>query len=98
MVKSKQRNESYELWMRVDPPKGHDLVVDLSLEKLDLICHVAVILVPLLLRDYERIYNERAVLFVAGQDSAGLNLPLGVDLRSPYELLHDFNWTKDCPK
>ncbi len=75
--------------MCVYPAEGLYLHVDLRLEKLDLIRHVAHVLFPLLLRDDQgRDYIGVATLR-AGQDRTSLYLILSVKLRTSDELLYD---------
>lgn len=58
--------------MSMDPPNGNDLVLDLSLEQLNLISHEAMILMALLGRNDQRINDQGIVPLTACQNGTGL--------------------------
>lgn len=77
--------------MSVDPSKSFHLEVDLCLEELDLICHMAHVLLTLLLGDDQCSDKVGLSALRSAQDRACLNLVLCVKLRPPYKLFHYLN-------
>lgn len=67
-------SSSYVLGMSVDPAKSEYVVLDLTFEELHFICHIAVVRVAFLLRDYQVGHNEVPLLLFAGKDRARLDL------------------------
>ena len=79
--------------MSVNPAESEHVVLYLGLKHLDLVCHVAMVLMALLLRDNQGGNYELPVFLFPSQNSASLNLLGCVNLSSSYKLLNDFNRT-----
>jgi len=78
IVQVHRGQEEAELRMGMDPPESLHLQVDLGLEELDLICHVAHVLLSLLLGYDQCCDNIGVSALRPTQDCTGLNLILCV--------------------
>ena len=68
--------------MRVYPPQGHHIQVQLLLKQLHLVNHVTPILLSFLLRNYQGRDVQRAAPFDSSENAAGLNQIVGVGFGS----------------
>jgi hypothetical protein len=84
--------------MGMNPAKSHDFVLDLCFKQLNFVCHVAVVSMAFLGRNYQSVYDESRVSFTSCQYCTGFQFLVSVCLGYLDKAFYYLERTVDSPQ